>query len=154
MSEPIQMMLPYHLLWSRTSKGDNTCRILADKHYSRQTPGHPQFCRPGRNLVLRLPKGDAVWVTWDGIRDDDWDAWECTLFRNESDFQSSELIREAVKVTLKEWGTPPGDGFITYIDRKKVASPNPGYCFKCAGWKSAGKSKSGKLCLQFNGGKQ
>lgn len=91
-------------MWVITNKGDQDCRLLADRHYSRQKVGSPQFCRPGRNLVLRAKDGNAVWVTWSGIRDDGLDAWECTIFRNESDHRSSDLIREAVEITLQEWG--------------------------------------------------
>jgi hypothetical protein len=57
-----------------TNKGDTTCRMLADRYYSRQTIGHPMFTRPGRNLVLNKALGDSVWVTWRGIRDDSLDA--------------------------------------------------------------------------------
>ena len=147
----IQTLIPFHTesSWIITNKGDNACRQLADRHYSRQSPGDKQFCRPGRNLVLRTSQGDAVWVTWDGIRDDGIDAWECTLFRNESNLLSSTLIKEAVKITCQQWGLHLTDGIITYIFADKVKSVNPGYCFKCAGWQPFGKSKSGKIRLRM-----
>lgn len=139
--------------WIVTNKGDQTCRILADRHYSRQTVGHPMFTRPGRNLVLRTARGDAVWVTWQGIRDDGLRAWECTIFRNESQHLSSDMIRDAAKATISEWGEPPPDGIITYVDQSKVRSSNPGFCFFAAGWKKIGYSKKrGLLLLQFNSG--
>jgi hypothetical protein len=133
--------------WIRVNKGDTSCRALADRHYSRQHPGSPQFCRPGRNLVLRTALGNAVWVTWKGIRDDGLDAWECTIFRNESSYLSSELIKEAVDLTKKYWGKLPPDGIITTVDPKKVQSINPGCCFKKAGWKYIGKTKVNKLII-------
>lgn len=105
------------------------------------------FCRPGRNLVLRTAAGDAVWVTWDGIRDDGLRAWECTIFRNESLATSSGMIREAVAATLAEWGSPPPDGLITYVDAAAIRSMNPGCCFKRAGWRRIGKSKRRGLIL-------
>lgn len=149
-NEGIQILIPsFKTTWIITNKGDNDCRQLADKHYSRQTPGAKQFCRPGKNLVLRTSLCDAIWVTWHGIRDDGIDAWECTLFRNESKILSSTLIKEAIKITYQQWGTPPKDGIITYISPNKIKSVNPGYCFKCAGWKTFGKSKSGKIRLQW-----
>ncbi|MBP1893008.1 hypothetical protein J2Z18_002110 [Paenibacillus lactis] len=136
--------------WIVTHKGDRSCRLLADRHYSRQRPGHPMFTRPGRNLVLRSAAGDAVWVTWSGVRDDGMDAWECTLFRNESSIRSSEMIRFAVTATVAEWGKPPADGIITYVDGRKIRSTNPGCCFKAAGWRRIGKSKHrGLILLQF-----
>jgi hypothetical protein len=39
------------------------------------------------------------------------------------------------------------DGFITYVWDAKVASQNPGYCFKCAGYRVAGRSADGKKTL-------
>jgi len=131
--------------WLLTNKGDQDCRRLADQHYSQQKPGTPQFCRPGRNLVLRTLFADAVWVTWAGIRDDGLDAWECTIFRNESQSLSSALIHEAIEVTREEWGEPPRDGIITYVNASKVRSTNPGFCFLMAGWSKYGYSKRRRL---------
>lgn len=133
------------MTWIITNKGDQACRALADRHYSRQKPGTRLFTRPGRNLVLRTEDASAVWVTWSGIRDDGIDAWECTIFRNESEHLSSDLIREAVAVTLREWGEPPPDGIITYVDQTKVRSANPGFCFLRAGWARVGYSKRRNL---------
>ena len=133
------------MFWTLTNKGDQECRALADRHYSRQTVGARQFTRPGRNLVLKTENADAVWVTWSGIRDDGVDAWECTIFRNESAHLSSELIREAVEITIREWGQPPADGIITYVDDANVRSTNPGFCFLKAGWTKTGRSKRRKL---------
>jgi hypothetical protein len=146
------MDIPQYGPWIVTNQGDQACRQLADRHYSRQTIGAPQFCRPGRKLVLRTAQADAVWVTWSGIRDDGLEAWECTIFRNESKHQSSLMIGWAEIATRSEWGNPPKDGIITYVDAAKVRSPNPGYCFKRAGWKQIGKSKKrGLILLQTDG---
>jgi hypothetical protein len=143
--------LPQYEQWMTTHKGDISCRKLADRHYSRQTIGDPQFCRPGRNLVLRTAAGDAVWVTWHGIRDDGLQAWECTIFRNESSYQSSDMISDAIEATIALWGNPPNDGIITYVAADKVKSSNPGYCFKKAGFKHIGESKKRHLLLlQYN----
>jgi len=89
----------------------------------------------------------VLWVSWYGIRDDGiGDVYECTIFRNESDRLSSEIITEAVRKTCEEWGKKP---FVTYVDAKKVKSPNPGFCFKKANWKKIGMSKSGKILLKL-----
>lgn len=41
------------------------------------------------------------------------------------------------------------DGMLTYVWGAKVASINPGYCYKMAGWKRIGKSwDSKKILLQ------
>lgn len=105
------------------------------------------FTRPGKNLVLRTSSGDAVWVTWSGIRDDGLKAYECTIFRNESGYRSSKLIHHAVAATLGEWGEFPIGGLITYVDANKIKSTNPGFCFKKAGWKHIGESKKRGLIL-------
>ena len=134
--------------WIITNKGDQDCRELADRHYSRQKVGSKQWTRPGRNLVLRTVDAKAVWVTWSGIRDDGLEAFECTIFRNESEHLSSELIKWAIFATVCEWGGEiPRDGFITYVNQQKVNSEIPGYCFKRAGWKRTGQSKRRKLAL-------
>lgn len=143
----LMLNIPQYGAWMVTHKGDVSCRLLADRHYSRQTAGHPLFTRPGRNLVLRTARGDAVWVTWRGIRDDGLDAWECTLFRNESKCLSSDMVRWAVVATHAEWGSFPRDGMITYVASDKVRSTNPGCCYKKAGWKRIGESKKRGLIL-------
>lgn len=144
-----QLMLdiPQYGSWVRVPKAERSCRLLADRHYSRQTIGADQFTRPGKNLVLRTILGDAVWVTWSGIRDDGLEAWECTIFRNESSELSSKMIKDAIDATTAEWGNPPRDGIITYVASDKVRSINPGCCFKKAGWKRIGKSKKRQLIL-------
>lgn len=112
MQQPM-LDLPDYGPWLVTHKCDRSFRLLADRHYSRQRVGVPMFKRPGRNLVLRTADGDAVWVTWSCIRDDGLQAWECTIFRNESKNPSSDMIRVAVAATIAEWGQPPPDGIIT-----------------------------------------
>ena len=32
------------------------------------------------------------------------------------------------------WAGLPADGWVTWVDPRRVASPNPGYCFQRAGW--------------------
>lgn len=135
--------------WIVTNKGDQTVRSLIDEHYSRQSHGNRQYCRPGHNLVLRNCDGTAAWISWRGIRDDGIeDVWECAAFRNSSYEVSSEMIHWAVYATICEWGHIfPAAGMITYVDSKKVSSNVPGYCFIRAGFKKKGISKNRKLLL-------
>jgi hypothetical protein len=42
--------MPQYGPWHVTLKGDRSCRLLADRHYSRQHVGAPMFTGPGRNL--------------------------------------------------------------------------------------------------------
>jgi len=42
---------------------------------------------------------------------------------------------------LKDAGVTCGpDGLLTYVWKKKIQSPNPGYCFQRAGWAKTGWS--------------
>lgn len=148
MNQIILQLSPYEP-WIRTHAMDQSGMLLADRHYSRQSIGNPKWNRPGNNLVLRTAMGDAVWTTWNGIRDDGLEAWECTIFRNEAPekYLSSDMIRAAVQVTITEWGELPRDGIITYVAANKVRSTNSGCCFKKAGFKHIGESKVNKLLL-------
>lgn len=134
-------------------KAHRACRRLADRHYSRQKPGTPQFCRPGYNLVLygRDDRGgEAVWVwwrpRWDVGRADGLHAIECTLFRNESNHLSSELIRQACACLLC-WHPSPTGGVAQHAGASVITSINSaatekrrgrgrlaGHCFRAAGW--------------------
>jgi hypothetical protein len=119
---------------------------LADRHYSRGKIGDKQFVGPGESLTLRDADGKVVFV-WlkSKIRDDNQTGINCTIFRNESDRKSSEIILEAERFALSKWSLIRA---FTYIDAKAIRSKNPGYCFKKAGWKVCGKSKSGKILLE------
>lgn len=78
--------------WNLINKGDKRALALVVRHYTRQKPGSNQFCRPGKNLVLLTEDEKALWVTWHGNRDDDWDAWECILLRNEGEYLFSHYM--------------------------------------------------------------
>lgn len=124
--------------WMLRDHCDAAACALADRHYSRRRPRSGQIGPPGRKLVMVTPCERAVWLThWPfaAIALDGMDAWRCTIFRNEGAGLSSELIREAMDLTAQRWGEVPRDGWITWIDTRKVASANPGYCFKQAGWR-------------------
>ena len=132
---------------------------MADRHYSRQTPGAAQFHPPGQSVVLYVPapfdalsgqlECTAAWVWWrphpdKAHRFDGYDGWWCcTLFRNESDYLSSDLINWAIPFVDDEWGIPP-HGYDTYVWPDKLQSTNPGYCYQIAGWQKNGWSKDGK----------
>ncbi len=138
-------------LWLITDKGDQCARRLADEHYTRQTPGDPQFCRNGQNLVFLTGDCAAVWVTFrptpgKATRMDGLDAWECSLFRNTSPrMLSSELVTEATLLTLALWGWPPKDGLITSVDADLTRpKKDPGYCYLKAGWVPFGHDASGR----------
>jgi hypothetical protein len=143
--------VPEPQVWTRVDKFSPTACALADRHYSRRKPGSGQFMPPGQTIVLYReravfgwwrPDPDAGIVPMNGL-----DGWTCTIFRNESDALSSQLILEAeLALTYHADGCGP-DGMLTYVWDDRVASANPGYCFKCAGWIVAGRSADDKKTL-------
>lgn len=141
--------------WQRSWRADPVAVRLADRHYNRQSVGSDQFVPPGRCVVLRTPAGDAVWVTswplaehvkhaWAG-------AWVCSIFRNESEHLSSELITEALAATLAVWPDPPELGMITFVDARQVRRKrDPGRCFRRAGFRDVGFTREqGLLAMQL-----
>lgn len=149
--------------WRLSHRADQRSRQIADRHYNRQKIGSPQFVPPGRCMVLRA--GDeALWVTsfpfaqyvkhaWAG-------AWVNSCFRNESDLLASDLIREAVAITLsytmvtESWGGEiPELGMITFVDARKVRhqgrNRNPGFVYEKAGFRHVGHTKAGLWAYQL-----
>lgn len=72
------------------------------------------------------------------------------LFRNLGPERSSDLIRSAVQRTYAEWalryGGLPSVPLRTEIDPRRTKSPNPGYCYKMAGFHSP-RTVRGKVYL-------
>ena len=138
----------------KVTKFDPRTAALADRHYSRRKIGSPQFMPPGQTLVLLSVDEAAVFGWWrpdpkSGIKAmNGLDGWTCTIFRNESlAFRSSAMILDAEQMLLAEGYDIGPDGFTTYVWDKEVASVNPGYCFKLAGYKTRGRSADGKKTL-------
>jgi hypothetical protein len=131
----------------KTTHYDDECRQLADRHYSRRTPGARQFAYAGRKLVLRNPAGTVLFVwmwPYPEMRMDGQDGYNCSIFRNESDRRSSDLILEAELAAFDKWGP---NRVYTYVNPAKIRSTNPGYCFLKAGWHRQGVSQSGLILL-------
>jgi len=133
------MMLPFADIL-RSTKWDQEARLLADRHYSRQKIGSRQFIPPGESIVLRNPEGTWLFV-WQKsrYRKDVQTGWNCSIFRNESDRLSSEIISVC-------------EGFVTgrkftFVNPRKIKSSNPGCCFLKAGWRKEGITKGGLLIL-------
>jgi len=141
--------------WQRSWRADPVAVRLADRHYNRQAHGSPQFVPPGRCVVLRTPVGDAVWVTsWpfaEHVKHSWAGAWVCSIFRNESEHLSSELITQAIAATRGVWPDPPELGMITFIDARKVRHKrDPGRCFRRAGFDDVGFTREqGLLAMQL-----
>jgi hypothetical protein len=143
-------------MWQLSHRADSRAAAVADRHYSRQKPGSPQFVPPGRCMVLFLEttQGNAYWVTswpfaqyvkhaWAG-------AWICSAFRNESHWLSSGLVRDAVAATRAFYGEAPPLGMVTFVDRSKVRRKRDfGRCFRKAGFRECGETRGGLLALQL-----
>lgn len=139
--------------WVLSHKSSAPARALADRHYNRQSPGSPWIAPPGRCIVLLTLTGDALWVTvQQRYAKHRWPrAWTCTLFRNEGPVLSSQLIAEAVAATRHLWGEPPSEGFITFVNPRKIRHKrDPGRCFRRAGFRLCGRSqRRGYLVFQL-----
>lgn len=115
---------------------------------------------PGRCFVLRH-EDDALWTTsypyaqyvrhaWAG-------AWVNSLFRNESDRLSSDLIVEAVALTVihalqtENWENAiPELGMVSFVDAKKTRKKrDPGRCYRKAGFNHVGHTKGGLWVFQM-----
>lgn len=147
--------MPEAPIWRRSWRADPAARAIADRHYNRQSPGHPQFVPPGRCVVLLSDDEQAAWVTsWPDAAfvQHDWaGAWINSLFRREGgDHLASTMIRAAVAATLAVWPDPPPLGMVTFVDPDEVQSRNPGYCYLRAGFRLVGKTKErGLLAFQM-----
>lgn len=124
--------------WIVTTRSDEAVRALRTRHYSTLGSTGRTVGPPGRVVVLRTEDGLAGWITHypapelalDGL-----DALRCSMFRNEGPLLSSMLVLAAMRVSEEALGVAPADGWLTYVEPGKIASPNPGYCFLRAGWR-------------------
>jgi hypothetical protein len=138
--------------WERVGKFDRRAAFVAANHYSRRKPGSPQFMPPGQTLILYRPGAVFGWWRPDpaaGITAmNGLDGWTCTIFRNDgSGVRSSELILAAELYLLAHAPGIGPDGLLSYVWDAKILSPNPGYCFKCAGWTVRGRSADNRKTL-------
>jgi hypothetical protein len=143
-------------IWHKSWTTDPIAREIADRHYSRKKPGSRRFVNPARALVLLTNDNSAVWVTTFPyachVRHAWPEAWQCAMFRNESNgkYLSSDLIRQAVAITRWYYGIPPTHGMITFIDANKVKHKrDPGRCFKKAGFNYIGYTKGGLIAMRM-----
>jgi hypothetical protein len=142
------MLLPFTSGLCQTNHFDPECAQLADRHYTRRKKslGKRQFSTCARKLILRDAPGTVLFVwTFSIKRMDDQTGFNCAIFRNESKRRSSEIILEAERFAVAKWGT---NRAFTFVDPRKVRSPNPGWCFIAAGWRKCGKTKKGKIILE------
>ena len=163
--------------WVATHDADPCVVTLYERHYSADPAknGHHRsgISGPSERMVLLATDGRALWV-WrlmlppterisklaqpdkrrarKGLAvGEDTSSYfgeqygvMCSVFRNESEILSSTLIREAVELA---WGRWPGQRLFTYVWDNRVRSPNPGYCYKVAGFRFCGRTKDSRLSI-------
>lgn len=136
--------------WLPVKTSDYRLRGLRDRHYAGGVGG-ATVGPPGRRIAFVTFEGTAGWVSRWGkpefIDHAFGEAYECTLFRKECPGLASAMIEAAIRLTELRWGPPPPGGWLTFVEPAKVASPNPGYCFKCAGFKPVGFTKDRGLLV-------
>lgn len=135
--------------WVEVNRYQPGARELADRHYSRRTPGDPQWLPPGEPFALLSRCGRAVWGVVHGfVPNTPEKRWRCSIFRNEGAGLSSVLIAIATTLTFAHWserygGLPPVR-LSTEIDAGKIKRKrDPGRCFRRAGWTVRGLTPGG-----------
>jgi hypothetical protein len=129
--------------WMPAKDGDARAYALMQRHYTFHDYAdgrrHNQSYRnrhlivgPGEKMVLLTVNCDALFVWRKFIDNSGQTGVNCAVFHNESNIQSSALILEAELLAWSRW---PGERLYTYVNPVKIKSANPGYCFKCAGWR-------------------
>lgn len=142
--------------WLPCKDGDSRAYALMRNHYSfqayadgrRDNPANRNrrlFVGPGQKMVLITSDLLALFV-WRVFIDKSGQAGvNCAVFRNIGPKLSSELILAAEKLAWGRWGQ---ERLYTYVNPRKVNSPNPGYCFKRAGWQFCGTTTKGLHILE------
>lgn len=134
--------------WIQVKDGNSAGLLLHKRHYSKYHYADKRivnrFVGPGERIVLISPDGKALFVWRKFIDKSGQKGINCSIFRNEGDELSSELILKAEEFASTRW---PGERFYTYVSPSKTKSVNPGYCFKKAGWALVGVTKKRKLLI-------
>lgn len=126
---------------------------LARRHYSARKNKRPKvrlFVGPGEKLVLIGFMCHAVFAWRKFIDDSGQKGVCCSIFRNESEHRSSDMIREAM---IWAWDRWPGERLYTFVDveatrKRRGKGHEPGYCFVAAGWRNCGTTKTGLTILE------
>jgi hypothetical protein len=147
MPTPLITVYPQSV-WQQTRDGDIKARRIFHRHYSfrpYKDGREPKlFVGPGEKMVLITWNLDALFV-WRKFKSGDGNQGiNCAVFRNEGPYLSSDLIRAADALADARW---PGERHYTYVNPRKISSPNPGFCFKKAGWRECGITKWNKLVI-------
>jgi hypothetical protein len=128
--------------WVGVHDADPRAVPIYRRHYSANPKANNWcgFSGNGQTMVLLTLDCKALW-NWRFVKEE---GVVCSVFRNEGPILSSKLILEAEELAWRRW---PGQRLFTYCWDAKVASVNPGYCFKKAGWRVCGRNKDGRLTI-------
>lgn len=134
--------------WIEVRDGNDSVRAVFDRHYSRYHYADGRqpklFVGPGEKTVLLHSSGLAIFAWRKFESADGQQGINCAFFRNEGAGLSSLLIEAADRIADERW---PGERHYTYVNPRKVASLNPGYCFLQAGYRRCGITKRRKLLI-------
>lgn len=140
--------------WMELKDGDDSCRSIFDRHYSRTVYADGRrpklFVGPGEKMVLMRADGSGLFAWRRFISRDGQQGVNNSIYRKEGPELASALLLDAMALAWNRW---PGERLYTYIDPAKVKPtmvrgyPVWGYCYFKAGWKFVGVSKSGKIIL-------
>jgi hypothetical protein len=134
--------------WRQSRDGDPVGLAIYRRHYSRYVYRDGRdpalFVGPGQKTVLISHDDDALFVWRKFIDASGQQGVNCAVFRNESENVASEMILDAETWAAERW---PGQRLYTYVNPARVRSVNPGYCFKRAGWRTAGQTRGRKPLL-------
>lgn len=144
-------------LWLSVKDGHPLAAAMYARHYSSHDykDGRKQnvnnrnrhlIVGPGGKMVLMTQDYKALFVWRKFIDKSGQSGINCAVFRNEGAYDgnvlSSDLILAAERLAHNRW---PGERLYTYVDTNAVKGD--GYCFKCAGWKKIGRTKSKNLLI-------
>lgn len=145
--------------WDLTRDGDERALQIFSRHYTfrrykdnrRDNPTNRMRHRivgPGEYIML-IGNGIEALFVWKKFRDPSGQQGVCcSVFRNESNVLSSDLILEAEIWAMQKW---PGERMYTMVNPKRIRSSNPGYCFLKAGWSRCGTTRGGHIVLEKTG---
>ncbi len=135
-------------LWIVGQDGEPELRKMYERHYScyhyKDGRRPKKFVGPGEQIILTTPTRNALFCWKKFIDASGQGGVNCSVFRNESQHLSSDLIREADAIADFCW---PGQRHYTYVRGEAIKSRNPGYCFIRAGWSRVGRTKGGLFIL-------
>lgn len=137
--------------WRQVKRTDARARALADRHYSRQTVGAPDFMASGKTFVLLSRDEQAIWGAIENLDPAGNRCWRVSIFRREGGPRASDLVREATELTYARWARRfglPSVPLTTEIDPGKTRRKrDPVRCFLRAGWTVMDANRRGLVVL-------